>query len=134
MSMASHLSSDVIDCVLTSLPDFATLFSTILVSKSFYQVFQAHPSSTLISVAATQIGPDALPYAIRLAHFSRDDYLASRVTYVQEFPSERQLSHTEALEATSYVGALARNDRVVRELELSFSITCVTLKSFVRVY
>ena len=125
--MAFHLSPDIIDHVLVSLPDFATLLSTILVSKSFHQVFKAHPGSTLISVAATQIGPEVLPCALRLAHFKRYDYLASRATYVQEFPLERDFSHTEALVATSYVGALARNDRVVRELELFFSTTYAPL-------
>ena len=125
--MTFHLSSDIIDCILVSLPDLATLLSTILVSKSFYQVFQAHPGSTLISVAATQIGPEVLPYALRLAHFNRGEYLASRATYVQEFPPESKFSHTEALAATSYVEALARNDRAVRELELFFSITYVSV-------
>lgn len=125
--MPFPLSSDTIGCVLTLLPDFATLVSTILVSKSFYEVFQAHPRSTLISVATTQIGPEVLPCAIRLAHFNRDDYLASRDSYVQGFPLERKFSHTEAPAVTSYVGALARNDNVVRELELFFSTTCVLL-------
>jgi hypothetical protein len=126
MSMAFPLSSDVIDCVLTSLPDFPTLLSTILVSKSFYDVFQAHPGSTLISVAATQIGPEVLPCAIRLAHFNREDYLTSRITYVQGFPSERKCSHTEAV-AVTFVGPLVKNDGVVKELELFFSIMCVSL-------
>ena len=125
--MAFPLTSDVIDCVLTSLPDLPTLLSTILVSKSFYEAFQAHPGSTLISVAATQIGHEVLPFAIRLAHFNRDDYLASRITYVQDFPSEGKFSHTEAPAVTSYIGALARNNSIVRELELFFSITSVPL-------
>lgn len=129
MSMTFPLGPDIIDCVLTSLPDFSTLLSTVLVSKSFYEVFQAHPASTLISVAATQIGPEVLPCAIRLAHFNRDDYLASRATYVQGFPSEGKSSHTEAQGITSYVGTLVRNDTVARELELFFSTTCVLLFS-----
>lgn len=122
--MVFPLSSDIIDCVLISLPDLTTLLSTILVSKSFYEVFQAHPGSTLISVAATQIGPEVLPYATRLARFNRGDYLTSRATYVQGFPSEKQFSHTEAPVVPSYVVALARNDSLARELELLFSTTC----------
>ena len=123
--MASSLTSDTIDCVFTSLPDFATLLSTILVSKSFHQVFQAHPSSILTSVAKTQIGTELLPCAIRLAHFDRDQCQASRINYIQGFPSEREFSHNKAPEVTSHVAALAKNDSIVTELELFFSITCV---------
>jgi len=123
--MAPPLSSDIIDCVLTSLPDFATLFSTILVSKSFHEIFQAHPSSILTSVATTQIGPEVLPCAIRLAHFNRDEYLVSRANYVQDFPPERGFSHTGAPVVTPHVAKLVKNDSVVRELELFFSTKCV---------
>lgn len=130
MNMTFPLTPDIIDCVLTLLPDFATLLSTILASKSFYEVFQAHPGSTLISVATTQIGPEVLPCAIRLAHFNRGDYLASRVTYVQDFPSNRKFSHFEAPAVPSYAGALAKNDCVVRELEIFFSTTCVLLLDY----
>ena len=125
--MTPPLSSDIIDYVLTSLPDFATLFSSILVSKSFHEVFQAHPSSILSSVANTQIGPDLLPCAIRLAHFDRDKYLESRASYVQDFPPERKFSHNEAPTVAPYVAALVRNDSIVTELELFFSTTCVLL-------
>ena len=125
--MVTPLSPDIIDCVFTSLPDFATLLSTILVSKSFHKVFQAHPNSILTSVARTHIGHELLPCAIRLAHFNRDEYLASRESYVGDFPSERKFSHNEAPVVTPYVAALAKNDRVVTELELFFSTTCVLL-------
>jgi hypothetical protein len=127
LNMALPLSSDIIDCVFTSLPDIATLLSTILVSKSFHEIFQAHPSSILTSVATTQIGPALLPCAIRLAHFNKDEYLASRAKYVQDFPSERKFSHKEAPVLTPYVAAVAKNDGVVTELELFFGITCVLL-------
>ena len=60
-AMTGSLSSDIIDCVFTSLPDLTTLLSTVLVSKSFHEVFQARPSSILTSVAKTQIGPELLP-------------------------------------------------------------------------
>jgi hypothetical protein len=124
-NMAPFLSSDIIDCLFTSLPDFATLFSTILVSKSFHEVFQTHPRSILTSVTTTQIGPELLPCAIRLAHFNSDEYLASRTKYVQDFPSERKFSQKEAQPVTAYVGALARNDSVATELEILFSVRCV---------
>ena len=124
--MAPFLSSDIIDCLFTSLPDFATLFSTILVSKSFHEVFQAHPRSILTSVTTTQIGPELLPCAIRLAHFNSDEYLASRTKYVQDFPSERKFSQKEAQPVIAYVAALAKNDRVATELEILFSIRCAS--------
>jgi len=126
-SMAAPLSPDIIDCVFTSSPDFATLLSTILVSKSFHSVFQAHPNSILTSVAKTHIGPEVLPCAIRLAHFNRDEYLASRENYVGDFPSERKFSHNETPVVAPCVAALAKNDRVVTELELFFSTTYVSL-------
>ena len=125
--MAAPPSSDVIDCVFTSLPDFATLLSTILVSKSFHEVFQAHPSSILTSVAKTQIGPELLPCAIRLAHFDRNKYLASRASYVQDFPSERKFTKNEAPEVATLVAALDKNNSVVVEMELFFSTMCVLL-------
>jgi len=125
--MVAPLSPDIIDCVFTSLPDFATLLSTILVSKSFHGVFQAHPNSILTSVARTHIGFELLPCALRLLHFNRDEYLASREDYVGDFPLERKFSHNEVPVVAPYVAALAKNDRVVTELELFFSTTCVLL-------
>lgn len=130
--MAPPLSSDIIDYVFTSLPDFATLLSAILVSKSFHETYQAHPSSILTSVAETQIGPDLLPCATRLAHFNRDEYLTSRANYVQDFPSERKFSRNEAPGVTPYVATLARNDSIMAELELFFSTTCVLLSVYPR--
>lgn len=124
--MAPPLSSDVIDYLLTLLPDAGTLLSTILVSKSFYEVFQARPRSTLTSVATNQIGPELLPSAIRLVRFNKDEYLASRVNYVQNFPSEKKFSYNEPPVVASHFTALAKNDNVVTELEVFFSTTCVS--------
>ena len=125
-NMVAPLSTDIIDCVFTSLPDFATLLSTILVSKSFHKVFQDHPNSILTSVARTHIGPELLPCAVRLAHFNRDEYLASRENYVRDFPSEKKFSNNETPAVAPYIAALAKNDRVVTELELFFSTTYVS--------
>jgi len=127
MSTPPSLSSDAIDYLLMLLPDSGTLLSTILVSKSFYEAFQAHPNSILTSVAKNQIGPELLPRAIRLAHFNRDEYLASRANYVQNFPLERKFSRSEAQVVTSHPAALIKNDDVVTELELFFSTTSVSL-------
>ena len=132
--MSPPLSSDVIDHLLTSLSDAGTLLSTILVSKSFYEVFKAHPSSTLTSVATNQIGPELLPCAIRLVHFNRNEYLASRADYVQNFPSEKKVSYNETSTVASHFAALAKNDNVVMELEVFFSTTCVLLSVHPRSY
>ena len=125
--MAGFLSSDIIHCVFASLPDFATLLSTVLVSKSFHEVFQAHPSSILASVAKTQLGPELLPCAIRLAYFDRGEYLASRADYVQNFPSEKRFFQDDAPVVASHVARLVRNESVMTELELFFSTTRVLL-------
>ena len=125
--MAFPLSLDIIHYILTLLPDFATLLSAVLTSKSFYEVYLTYPDSILFPVAANQIGPEVLSCAIRLAHFNRDDYLASRTTYVQGFHSEKEFSHIKVPKITSHVRALARNDKVARELELFISTKCVLL-------
>ncbi|KAI0639121.1 hypothetical protein C8Q77DRAFT_1079530 [Trametes polyzona] len=62
------LPTDVIHEVLASLCDFRTLSAAIMVSKAFYDVFQAHPKVIAHSVAANLIGP-ALPQAARAAHY-----------------------------------------------------------------
>lgn len=121
MSTSPPLTSDIVDHVLTSLPDFASLFSAILVSRLFHRVFQAHPSSILTSVAETQIGSEVLPCALRLARFDRARYLTSRTTYVERFPSEREISPTKAPALVLHARAPAMNDDVVRELEIHYS-------------
>ena len=127
MSTPPSLSSDVIDYLLTLLPDSGTLLSTILVSKSFYEAFQAHPNSILTSVVTNQIGPELLPCAIRLAHLNGHEYLASRANYVQNFPLERMFFRSGPQVVTPHLAALIKNDNVVTELELFFSTMSVLL-------
>ncbi|KAH7910115.1 hypothetical protein BJ138DRAFT_1009494 [Hygrophoropsis aurantiaca] len=62
--------ADVTDGILSSLPDFNTLHSAILTSKSIYTVFHDRPHSTIRAVAFNQIGP-ALPQALRLVRCER---------------------------------------------------------------
>ena len=52
-----RLPADLIDRILTYLPDFDTLFSTILVSKSIYNVFKIRPSSIKAAVTDNVVGP-----------------------------------------------------------------------------
>ncbi|KAG0703764.1 hypothetical protein DFH29DRAFT_416855 [Suillus ampliporus] len=62
---SSFADTDLVACVLTSLPDFDCLVSAILTSKSIYNVFEQHPHSIVRSVAYNLVGP-ALPQALRL--------------------------------------------------------------------
>ncbi|KAG2126739.1 hypothetical protein BD769DRAFT_1461894 [Suillus cothurnatus] len=56
--------ADLVECALRFLPDFQCLLSTILTSKTIYNVFQQHPRSVVRSVAYNLVGP-ALPQALR---------------------------------------------------------------------
>ncbi|KAG1750068.1 hypothetical protein EDB19DRAFT_1677713 [Suillus lakei] len=62
---SSFANADLVECVLTSLPDFHCLASTILTSKAIHNVFQQHPRSVVRSVAYNLVGP-ALPQALRV--------------------------------------------------------------------
>ncbi|THV03004.1 hypothetical protein K435DRAFT_836065 [Dendrothele bispora CBS 962.96] len=64
----SGLPLDIIDHILQFCPTFLTLRSAILTSKSFYNVYQAHPHSLLLAVACNVIGP-ALPQALRVVRY-----------------------------------------------------------------
>jgi hypothetical protein len=65
VSSASSLpvDDDIIDRILTCVPTFDTLLSLILVSKSFFAVFKAHPNSIVRAVAYNVAG-SALPQLI----------------------------------------------------------------------
>ncbi|KAG1779110.1 hypothetical protein EV702DRAFT_1090203 [Suillus placidus] len=61
---SSFANADLVECVLRFLPDFQCLASTILTSKTIYNIFQQHPRSVVRSVAYNLVGP-ALPQALR---------------------------------------------------------------------
>lgn len=52
-----QLPLDLIDRILTYLPDFDTLFATILVSKSIYNVYKIRPTSIKAFVTVNIVGP-----------------------------------------------------------------------------
>ncbi|KAJ7596041.1 hypothetical protein C8J56DRAFT_1043138 [Mycena floridula] len=62
------LDDDIIDRILFFAPTFADLKACILVSKSFYNVFDAHPNSIVRAVAYNIAGP-ALRQAMRTARY-----------------------------------------------------------------
>lgn len=69
--MFSQISSDVLDHILTSISDFPTLLSFILVTKGVHTVFESRPNSIIRTVAEHQVGP-ALPQALRVVRLGDD--------------------------------------------------------------
>ncbi len=64
--MFTHLPADVVDRVLTFLPDFKTLSAALRTNKKhIYEVFQTHPKSTILAILYGVVGP-ALPQAARM--------------------------------------------------------------------
>lgn len=64
--MFTHLPADVVDRVLTFLPDFKSLSAALRTNKRhIYEVFQAHPKSIVLAIAHGVVGP-ALPQAVRM--------------------------------------------------------------------
>lgn len=67
MVQFTELPADVVDHLLTALPDFKTLAAFIKVSKAYiYDVFLAHKQTILTAVASTVVGP-TLPQALGVA-------------------------------------------------------------------
>ncbi|KAI0094561.1 hypothetical protein BDY19DRAFT_988387 [Irpex rosettiformis] len=68
MVQFTDLPTDVVDTILTSLPDFRTLSAAIKVSKVYtYAVFNSHRQTILTSVALNLVGP-SLPHALKVVH------------------------------------------------------------------
>lgn len=63
-----ELAADIIDRILTSVPDFSTLSTSIRISKQVYDVFQARPKSIILAVAYNVCGP-ALPDALQAVRY-----------------------------------------------------------------
>lgn len=57
LNTMDQLPHDLIDRILTYLPDFDTLLSAILVSRSIYSVFKARPSSIKVAITINIAGP-----------------------------------------------------------------------------
>jgi hypothetical protein len=66
------LDDDIVDRILTFLPNFTALGATILASKHFYTVFKTHPHSIVRAVAYNITGP-ALPQAMRVLRYTPPD-------------------------------------------------------------
>ena len=67
MVQFTELPADVVDHLLTALPDFKTLAAFIKVSKTYiYDVFLAHKQTILTAIALNVVGP-TLPQALSVA-------------------------------------------------------------------
>lgn len=113
--MFSQLSEDIVDVILTALPDFPTLLSTISASKDINTVFETHPLSIIRCVADNQVGP-ALPQALRLVRLC---VLPDADRSLGNIPKEARVLDIPITRKEA--GQLGRNSRVARQLEAFYS-------------
>lgn len=123
MARFTDFPTDVVDLILSHLPDFHTLAAAIKVSKAHtYSVFLNHRKSILTSVAINVAGP-ALPHALQVA-------------LAQEFPETPvNLNYDESIDTTANLllslnssqrQLLEKSTIAVQELEDLFSQMCAT--------
>lgn len=113
--MFSQLSGDVVNVILSTLPDFYTLLSMISASKDINAVFETHPTSIIHSVANNQVGP-ALAQALRLVRLYELPESQRLLEKIEESDVlDIPITRTEA-------GRLGRNANVVKDLEALYSI------------
>ncbi|KAF7342246.1 hypothetical protein MVEN_01812600 [Mycena venus] len=103
---------------MTFCPNFDTLQSTILVSKTFHRVFQTRPKSITRAVAGNIVGP-ALPQALRVIRFPYDDYdtLDGDLSMATACPED-----DKSVITAEEVEKLEENCQVVAELEDIYSL------------
>ncbi|KAK1235943.1 hypothetical protein PQX77_000810 [Marasmius sp. AFHP31] len=105
------LDDDILNHILTSLPDFDSLKSMILSTKTFYDVYEAHPNSIRRAVAENVVGP-ALPEALRVVRH-RDPC---------DIETEDEDEADESFITNKEIPELVENARMFRELEDVFSL------------
>lgn len=115
---SSFTNADLVECVLVSLPDFRCLASTILTSKTIYNVFQQHPRSVVRSVAYNLVGP-ALPQALRLVRCQNAQLYSKPI---DELLGEDDIQKNPALSSEDIISLVAISACVqIQELESLFS-------------
>ncbi|KDQ62629.1 hypothetical protein JAAARDRAFT_30543 [Jaapia argillacea MUCL 33604] len=113
------LDDDLVDRILTVMPDFSTLRSAIMISKAVHQVFQRHPNSIIRAVAQNIVGP-SFPQALRVARLQqRPSAQYTREFTLDELPAE-EIAQNVVLTPTD-ARLLAKNAPVVHELEDLYS-------------
>lgn len=126
-TMFSDLPTDLIDRILTILPDFQSLSSAIRTSNSvIYSVFQSHPKSIVRSVAHNVAGP-AFPQALRFLHFSSlVDTTGSSSDALDKLPDEYHILETPITRTLAH--QLEEHARMIFSLENLFSLRyCLTI-------
>ncbi|KAF7346975.1 hypothetical protein MVEN_01450300 [Mycena venus] len=123
-----RLDDDVVDLIMTLCPTFATLQSTILVSKAFHGVFKSREKSIIWAVALNAIGP-ALPQALRVARYPyfNDNKYDDKRAIERLNPAVMATTCPEERGATVITGAdtrkLLENADVMRDFENIYSLT-----------
>ncbi|KAL0061801.1 hypothetical protein AAF712_011318 [Marasmius tenuissimus] len=106
------LDDDILNHILTFLPDFYSLKATILSTKTFYDVYKAHPNSIRRAVAENVVGP-ALPEALRFVRH-RDP---------KDLETEDEVEADESAPIMEEeIPELVENARMFRVLEDVFSL------------
>ncbi|KDQ62627.1 hypothetical protein JAAARDRAFT_203719 [Jaapia argillacea MUCL 33604] len=114
------LDEDILHHVFDYLPDFSSLLSVLLVSKSTHAVFDNRPNSITCAVAENQFGP-ILPHALRVIRLEerKHAYCKAHPYELDDLPKEEH-SSSEVI-TSSDACRLCKNSRVVAELEGLFS-------------
>ncbi|KZT06332.1 uncharacterized protein LAESUDRAFT_679904 [Laetiporus sulphureus 93-53] len=115
------LSPDLLDRILTFLPDFRTLSAFIRTSKNLYSVFQARPKSIVKAITQNASGdPNIIPAAVRLAYvLPGRGYKRKEDNGDDALPKEREVAELPLTRAICE--ALVYHAPVVKELEDIFS-------------
>jgi hypothetical protein len=121
--MFSTLPPDLIDLLLSVLPDLRSLAAFVQVSKRVHYIYQARFRSIRTTVAVNEVG-DAFPQAIRLARFQKEyDGNALRKLNVEEYylmaPEETKLSMTVV--DWKEAAILSKNAKILKHFELFYS-------------
>jgi hypothetical protein len=123
---------DLIDLILSSLPDLRSLVAFAQVCKRVHHVYQARLRSLRTAVAKNEVG-DAFLQAVRLARFQReyDGEVLDKLCRFDEFyliaPEETRLDTTVV--DWKEAAILSKNARILKEFELFYSRRCANTMS-----
>ncbi|KAH7885549.1 hypothetical protein F5I97DRAFT_1410341 [Phlebopus sp. FC_14] len=115
--------ADIVDCLLTTLPDIHSLESFVLSSKFVYDVFQSHRTCVLKAVVSNHLGP-VVPQAMCLVKVMVDvraywhGWLAP--VAINKLPKESDFRH-DFIVTMREAHIIADNHDVVQELEGLYS-------------
>ncbi|KDQ62628.1 hypothetical protein JAAARDRAFT_30540 [Jaapia argillacea MUCL 33604] len=114
------LDDDLVDRILTLLPDFSSLRSAIRISKAVHQVFQRRPNSIIRAVAENLVGP-SLPQALRVARLQQHSIAKDKRGdfTLDELPAEEIVQNVVLTSTDAQL--LAKNAPVVHDLEDLYS-------------